>query len=100
MPQTASPGNHEAPKGFQRIQVPDDIVGYVYEWVAAHIEGRILDGTLPAHGMFPSERHLADLYGVSLGTARHATQQLRRRGLVVTVRSKGTYIAPLDPEKS
>lgn len=32
---------------------------------------------------------------MSLGTARHATELLRRRGLVVTIRSKGTYVAPL-----
>jgi GntR family transcriptional regulator len=42
----------------------------------------------------PGERDLANEYRVSLGTARHATRLLRDRGLVITVRSKGTYIAP------
>jgi aminoglycoside phosphotransferase (APT) family kinase protein len=43
-----------------------------------------------------AERRLADEYGVSLGTARRATELLRDRGLVFTLRSKGTFIA--DPK--
>ncbi|TVT43836.1 winged helix-turn-helix transcriptional regulator [Amycolatopsis rhizosphaerae] len=78
------------------MQVPDDIVGYAYEWVASHIESLIADGSLPPRTAFPSERDLADLYGVSLGTARHATRLLRSRGLVVTIRSKGTYVTPRE----
>ncbi|UIJ64127.1 winged helix-turn-helix domain-containing protein [Amycolatopsis acidiphila] len=61
--------------------------------MAAQLAARIVSGELPAHTPLPSERDLAAEYGVSLGTARHATRILRYRGLLVTVRSKGTYVA-------
>ncbi|MTD58769.1 winged helix-turn-helix domain-containing protein [Amycolatopsis pithecellobii] len=70
-----------------------DLPGYAYERMAEHIAGRIASGELELNTPLPSERRLAEEYGVSLGTARHATKLLRFRGLVVTVRSKGTYIA-------
>jgi GntR family transcriptional regulator len=67
--------------------------GYVYEWLAREIAARIESGELAPHTPLPSERRLASEYSVSLGTARHATRLLRFRGLVVTVKSKGTYVA-------
>jgi DNA-binding GntR family transcriptional regulator len=66
--------------------------GYVYQWLAEQIAARIISGYLQPHTPLPAERRLADEYGVSLGTARRATELLRERGLVVTLRSKGTYI--------
>ncbi|TVT52050.1 winged helix-turn-helix transcriptional regulator [Amycolatopsis rhizosphaerae] len=61
--------------------------------MAEHLAERIACGELAPNTPLPSERELADVYGVSLGTARHATRLLRARGLVMTIRSKGTYIA-------
>lgn len=61
--------------------------------MAEHLAARIKSGELPPNTALPSERRLAQEYNVSLGTARHATRLLRYRGLLVTVRSKGTYIA-------
>jgi DNA-binding GntR family transcriptional regulator len=72
----------------------DTSPGYVYEKMADHLAQRILAGELVPNSPLPSERALASEYGVSLGTARHATRLLRFRGLVITVRSKGTYILP------
>lgn len=72
---------------------PNDAAGYVYRQMAEHLAKRIESGALPPCTPLPSERRLADDYGVSLGTARHATQLLRDRGLVVTLPSKGTYVA-------
>lgn len=66
--------------------------GYVYEEMAKHLAARIESGELAPNTPLPSERRLAQEYGVSLGTARHATRLLRFRGLVITVRSKGTYV--------
>jgi DNA-binding GntR family transcriptional regulator len=65
----------------------------IYEAMAHHIAARIERGELKPDTPLPSERRLASEYGVSLGSARHATRLLRYRGLVVTVRSKGTYVA-------
>jgi GntR family transcriptional regulator len=73
-----------------------DRPGYVYEQMADHLAGRIMSGELPPNTPLPAERRLAYEYGVSLGTARHATRLLRFRGLVVTVKSKGTYITPVE----
>jgi DNA-binding GntR family transcriptional regulator len=44
----------------------------------------------------PGERDLAGEYGVSLGTARRAIEDLRGRKLVVTLPAKGTFIATRD----
>lgn len=65
---------------------------YVYVLMADHIEARIRAGELPAGSRLPAERDLVDEYGVSIGTVRRATAELRRRGLVTTVPIKGTFV--------
>lgn len=72
---------------------PGNTPGYLYEKVADHIAARIRAGELAPNTPLPSEQHLAHDYGVSLGTVRHATRLLRFRGLVITIRAKGTYVA-------
>lgn len=69
--------------------------GFIYQRMADHLAARITSGELAPRTRLPAERFLAEQYGVSLGTARHATRLLRARGKVVTFRCKGTYIAPL-----
>lgn len=69
-----------------------DPTSYAYLQMAEHLRARIESGELEHHRALPAERHLADQYGVSLGTARRATEELRRRGLVCTLRSKGSYV--------
>lgn len=66
--------------------------GYIYEAVAKHIAERIRSGDLKPGTPLPAERRLADEYGVSLGTSRRATELLRDWNLVVTLRSKGTFV--------
>lgn len=77
---------------------PGATPGYIYERMAEHIAARINAGELAPHKPLPAERRLADEYGVSLGTARRATELLRERGLVVTLRSKGTFVADIRKE--
>jgi GntR family transcriptional regulator len=67
---------------------------YRYEVLADHLARMIATGEIPPNKPLPAERRLADEYGVSLGTARRATDELRIRGLVHTLRSKGTYVLP------
>lgn len=67
---------------------------YLWAQVAGHIAARIDAGELRAGARLPGERDLAAEYGVSLGTARRAIEDLRARGLVVTLPAKGTFIAP------
>jgi GntR family transcriptional regulator len=79
-------------------------VGYLYELVADEIEKRIAAGDLEVGTPFPNERQLAEQLETSLGTARRAVEVLRERGLVVTLRSKGTFVVsrerrePMPPE--
>ncbi len=79
---------------FEPIHDLGNPPGYLYEVMANHIAERIAAGELDENTPLPAERRLAATHGVSLGTARRATQVLRERGLVFTVRSKGTFIAP------
>jgi GntR family transcriptional regulator len=65
---------------------------YVYMRVADHIAARIAAGDLLADARLPGERELAAEYGVAIGTARRAVEELRERDLVVTLPGKGTYV--------
>lgn len=66
--------------------------GYIYEAMANHLAERIRSGELKPGTPLPAERRLAEEYGVSLGTSRRATELLREWKLVVTLRSKGTFV--------
>ena len=66
---------------------------YTYVKVADHLAARIAAGQLAPGSRLPAERDLAAEYGVALGTARRAVEELRERGLVVTLPSKGTFVA-------
>jgi len=66
---------------------------YTYVRVADHVAARIAAGELAPGSRLPAERDLAAEYGVALGTARRAVEELRGRGLVVTLPAKGTFVA-------
>jgi GntR family transcriptional regulator len=66
--------------------------GYLWEAVAEHLTARIDAGDLPPGARLPGERDLATEYGVALMTARRAIKDLRERGLVRTLPSKGTFV--------
>ena len=60
--------------------------------VADDIQRRIADGEISMK--LPSERSIAEEYGVAYTTVRHATAVLRERGLIVTVHGRGTFVKP------
>jgi DNA-binding GntR family transcriptional regulator len=64
----------------------------LYVQLADVIAGKITSGELAPDRPIPSENHLADEYGVARLTARRAAQELRERGLIVTVRGKGSFV--------
>lgn len=74
--------------GAQRTEA----VGYLYILVADEVEQLIKSGELPVNKPLPNERRMAENMGISLGTVRRAVEVLRDRGLVVTLKSKGTYV--------
>lgn len=65
----------------------------VYVQVADDIAARIGAGELRPGARLPAERDLAAEYGVAYDTVRRATALLRRRGLIITVVGRGTYVA-------
>jgi DNA-binding GntR family transcriptional regulator len=66
---------------------------YVWQQVADWIARRIEAGELQPGARLEGERELAEQVGVAVGTVRRAVEELRERGLVVTLPAKGTYIA-------
>jgi DNA-binding GntR family transcriptional regulator len=68
--------------------------GYIYARMTDHLEARIRIGDLAPGARLPGERDLAAEYGVAVGTARRAVEELRRRGLAVTLPAKGTFVVP------
>jgi DNA-binding GntR family transcriptional regulator len=66
--------------------------GYLYQRLADHVAARIASGEWPPDAMLPKEYDLVAEYGVSIDTVRRATAELRERGLVVTLPSKGSYV--------
>jgi GntR family transcriptional regulator len=65
---------------------------YAYVQVADDVQRRIADGEITAR--LPSERSLAEEYGVAYTTVRHAMALLRERGVIITVHGRGTYVTP------
>ena len=63
---------------------------HAYVQVANDVERRIRAGEITRK--LPAERDLADEYGVSYVTTRHAMQILRERGLIITVHGRGTFV--------
>ncbi|MFC5953403.1 GntR family transcriptional regulator [Streptomyces pratens] len=72
----------------------------LYVQLADVITKKIASGELVPDRPIPSENHLADEYGVARLTARRTAQELRERGLIVTVRGKGSFVVAQPPISS
>lgn len=64
----------------------------LYTQIAKALRLQIQSEELKAGENFPSERELAEQYGVSRMTARQAVQSLRKEGLVYYERGVGTFV--------
>lgn len=69
----------------------------LYVQLADVIAKKIQSGELTPDRPIPSENHLAEEYGVARLTARRTAQELRERGLIVTVRGKGSFVVEQPP---
>lgn len=69
-----------------------DSIKHAYQQVAEAIAARITAGQYPAK--LPRELDLAEEFGVSYLTVRHAMVILRERDLIVSLHGRGTYVAP------
>jgi GntR family transcriptional regulator len=63
-----------------------------YRQIADAIAADIAARRLKKGDPIPSELTLQQLHGVARGTARRAVEELRKRGLVVTIPQRGTYV--------
>jgi DNA-binding GntR family transcriptional regulator len=63
-----------------------------YRTMAADLRAMIEAGELLPGDALPSEAALADQYGVSRGTARHALAELDGAGLVDSIHGKGRFV--------
>ncbi|NDL56638.1 winged helix-turn-helix domain-containing protein [Phytoactinopolyspora mesophila] len=77
-----------------------DEPGYLYMKLADHVASYIETGDLVPGSRLPGEEEFAAQHDVSVGTVRRATDELRERGLVVTLPAKGTYIVNPDRKPS
>lgn len=66
--------------------------GRLYEQIVAQIETRILNGELRPGDQLPSERELAEQFGVSRTAIREAMKALTQKGLVEIHPGRGTYV--------
>jgi GntR family transcriptional regulator len=66
-------------------------IKHAYQQVTDAITSRITSGYYAIK--LPAERHLAEEFGVSYVTVRHATAILRDRNLIISIHGRGTYIA-------
>lgn len=66
----------------------------LYQQVAEKIQQDITAGQLKPGHLAPSEAQIVARWGVARITARKAIAVLRERGLVHTVRGKGTFVGP------
>lgn len=66
--------------------------GLVYMRVVDDVVARIASGELTPGTRLRAERQLAEYYGVSYGSIRHAMQVLRDRGLITTIHGRGTFV--------
>jgi GntR family transcriptional regulator len=62
---------------------------YTYLQVADTLAARIQAGHY--HARLPSERALAEEFGVAYQTQRHAMAVLRERGIITTRQGRGTF---------
>lgn len=64
----------------------------LYEQIVQQIEDSVLKGTLKTGDQLPSERELAEQFGVSRTAVREAIKALGEKGLVESFSGRGTFI--------
>ena len=68
----------------------------VWVMLANELAKRIEDGTYPPEGRLPAEIEIAAEFGCSRQSVRSAIEELRQRGLIETVKGKGSFVVPAD----
>jgi GntR family transcriptional regulator len=66
----------------------------VYMGIADVLAARIQDGTYPPEARLPAELELVAEFGSSRESVRRAVDELRKKGLIETVKGKGSFVLP------
>lgn len=69
----------------------------LYVQAADYVAGQIEAGELIPGQKLPSERDLAEDWGIAYQTVRRTMAELRERGLVISVVGKGTFVHKETP---
>lgn len=67
-----------------------------YQQLADQIEAAIRAGEYGPDEAIPSLKQLTGRTGLAQGTVQHAVMVLEGKGLVYTVRGRGTFVAPKE----
>ncbi|MFG2784825.1 winged helix-turn-helix domain-containing protein [Streptomyces prunicolor] len=71
---------------------PDDGGGREFERVAGELRARMNDGAYPKGSLLPSQRELADEFGVSRDTMQRVLRELRSEGWIETRQGSGSRV--------
>ncbi len=66
--------------------------------VAAQLEGLVRSGHFGAEGKFPSERDLAEQFGVGRSSMREAISKLETLGIIVRTHGVGTFVLDVSEQ--
>lgn len=69
-----------------------DAPGSLYMQIFHRLMELIVSGTFPLGGAIPTQNELAQQFGASRVTIREAIKELCRRGIVKTIKGKGTFV--------
>lgn len=72
----------------------------IYQQIEALLKQKIAEGEYPANQALPSERTLAEAYGVNRLTVRAALKQLQAQGIVMAVHGKGNFVRTFKLRKN
>jgi GntR family transcriptional repressor for pyruvate dehydrogenase complex len=87
------------PSGVESLLITPIKKTRIAEEVADRIRVLMLDGTFPPGEPLPSERHLAERFGVSRGSIRDALRTLETIGLLETRHGQGTFPHELSVDR-
>lgn len=79
---------------FTKMPALEPSRGPLYIQLERILRDAILEGSLTDSDALPTERDLADRYGISRMTVRRALTDLQREGLLTRRQGAGTFIAP------
>jgi len=85
--------SHNDPSKNRKTSIP------LYFRIESLVRNRILNGQLQPGDKLPTEEDLVKQFGVSQITVRNALSNLKRDGLIVRNRAKGTFVADNVPVK-